>query len=554
MNKKFLPMLFLAIALCLVLVSCTEINGNHTHKFEETIFEPNCKEMGFTQLLCIECGYEMLMDYKPRSTHKGDWQLTKEPTCQSIGTEEKLCLTCNIVFETRSVAKLGHTQGEWTVTKQPTCNEAGEEKIFCKGCSIALESKAINATDEHEFATKITPPTSTEQGYTTYTCKICDFSKKDDYVSIKQETTAYDIYSKVSNAMVRVDAYDKSGRRCSLGSGFFISADGKIATNYHVIDTAYTLKVELYSDKSVHAVARILGYNEAQDVAVIQIDLDNTPHLEISTEPVKVGDVVYTLGSPKGVDNIFTTGMISNPSVTVSGKECIAFTAPISSGNSGGPLLNSEGEVIGINSMKIVDGENFNLAILAKQITDLNLNNPITTEAHYHDKLPDNAFGILAYYIIFNADSISGEQYAICDTIKETSSSVGFDCYFVYDGETGIITLRVYVIKNSKMLYMFELEMSKVSDSYYVYLYDIAAGQYTIEAEAFTAMSANSYYNDFDNLFDIFVFRYVEGDSISPDNMKQVFFMYYQVAMNQFKKLIQNSNTGLLMSHFNFNF
>ncbi len=551
MFKKLLPVLLLFILSALMLSACKD---KHEHNYVETVFPSTCKEMGYTQRLCTDCGDELLYDYKARTGHSGEWQIAKEPTCQAVGTEEKICLTCNIVFETRSVAKLGHISGEWKVTKAPTCKDTGTEKLFCSTCGIDLETKTLEVISDHDFTTNITPPSLDSDGFTTYICKICEFSKKDDYVSINSDLSANDIYNKISNSMVRIDAYDKNGKRISLGSGFFISNDGKIATNYHVVDSAYNLKAVLYSDDSTHTVTNILGYNKSQDVAVIQINLNNTPYLKISNDSVNVGDIVYTLGSPKGVDDIFTSGMVSNSSVTVSGKECIAFTAPISSGNSGGPLVNKNGEVIGINTMKVTDAENFNLAILSKQITSLNLNTPVSPSTHYNNNLSANAFGIFACYIMVNADGTKDDQYIKYTSVKETENNVGFEYYSVYDVEKGELIFRTYIVKNAKRLYMYEFEITKISDNYTIRFYDIKEGQYTIEAIASTKMPAVSYKSDFESLFNIYTFRYIEGDTVPPENMKQIFFLSYQATMNHFKELLANSNTGLAMSHFNINF
>ena len=548
MLKKVIPIIFLIIIAIFALSSCKE---EHEHDYTEMVYPSNCSENGYTQKLCTICGDELLYDFGPKGKHTGDvWIVAKEPTCQTPGSEEKICTTCNKVVDSRPIEKLGHVNGKWTVTKNPTCKDTGTEKLFCSSCGIDLETKTLAVTDEHDFRTVVTAPTTESEGYTTYSCKVCDFSKKDDYVSKIEAPSIEDapltngeIYELVRNAMVRIDAYDKKGHRYSLGSGFFISNDGKIATNYHVIECAYSLKVTLYSDDSTHTVTSVLGYDKDGDVAIIQIEKQNTPYLEISTDPVKTGDTVYTLGSPLGVMDVFTMGTVSNPSVTVGGVDCIALTAPISSGNSGGPLLNADGKVIGINSMTIPDAQNLNFAIKANKITNLNTKSPITVATLYNNTLSDNAFEVLAEdeYIIYVDRSSSGEQ-------------LGYEIYYMLNTETSELTIRLYIVQYSKRLYMAELYLDGIYDEYTYTMYDLSLNQTTIMSLVKVKKPAQNFITDYNNLFDVVTFRYNDSDNPSASYMKQLYFASYQTIMQNLKEYLANSGTGLTMSHFGFNF
>ena len=554
MLKKLIPIFVLLILSVLILSACSD---KCEHNYIETIIPSTCKNNGYTQRLCTGCGDEQIFDYKPLSGHSGEWYVAKEPTCQTVGTEERLCLTCNTIFETRSITKLGHVSGEWKTTKAPTCKNTGEEKLFCNTCGIDLETRVLAVTEEHDFFSEVTPPTISAEGYTTYTCKICDFSKKDDYVpkiEVIEELSASEIYELASKAMVRIDAYDKNGKRFSLGSGFFISNDGKIATNYHVIQGAYSLKAVLYYDNSTHNVTTVLGYNSARDVAVIQINLTNTSHLELSTDEVKTGDTVYTLGSPMGIDNIFSSGIVSNPSKKVSGNECIAFTAPISSGNSGGPLLNNKGQVIGINTMTVTDSQSLNFAVMAKQITNLNTENAITPSALYNKTISENAFELLYLNIMLNAQSVSNDQYIIYTNTPETADNVGTDTYFIADSEKETVTIRTHIVKNGKRLYTTELVLRGVSEKYLFTLYDISLGQYGIESTVNAKSPAKSYEADYEALFNIVTFRYTDTDKVPAENMRQVYFLMYTLTMESLSSYLNRSNTGLNLAHFNFNY
>ena len=555
MIKKLIPIVFLIIITVLLFVSCTN-NGEHVHSYVETVYPANCQEMGYTQKLCTECGDELLTNYKPRSGHAGEnWQITKEPTCQVAGTEGRICDRCNTTFETRIVAKLGHIEGKWVVTKAPTCKTAGTEKLFCNVCGIDLETKTLEVTEEHDFNTKVTPPTTENQGYTTYTCKVCDFTKKDDYVDVietSKEITANDIYQKSSSAMVRVEAYDKNGKHIATGSGFFITADGQIATNYHVIEAAYSLKVKTYSGKA-YDVNRILAYNSEADVAIIEVNVTNASYLTISTEGVKVGDVVYSHGSPRGVDNIFASGIVSNESINVASKDCIAFTAPISPGNSGGPLLNEKCEVVGINTMTILEAQNLNFAIKIKYLTDAQKDaQPIMPAQLYMSKLQENAFDILFTNIVVNAQSVVGDQCVIVYNIPETANEFGFDIYYVADYADDSITVKIYTVKDKKREYCVEFKMYQ--DSYKTFLlYDINLGQYTIESTVNIEKPSLNYSTDFDSLFSVYSFRYTSNDEIPIENMKRFYFGMYRLLVEDMQRYLGESNTGLTMSHLSFN-
>lgn len=139
----------------------------------------------------------------------------------------------------------------------------------------------------------------------------------------------------------------------SLGSGFIISADGYILTNAHVIDGANVVTVKL-TDKREYK-AKVVGADKQSDVAVLKIDASGLPIVKIG-DPAqsKVGQWVVAIGSPYGFDNTVTSGIISAKSRALPDENYTPFIqtdVPVNPGNSGGPLFNLNGEVIGINSM-----------------------------------------------------------------------------------------------------------------------------------------------------------------------------------------------------------
>ncbi|GAB2903638.1 DegQ family serine endoprotease [Paraburkholderia jirisanensis] len=139
----------------------------------------------------------------------------------------------------------------------------------------------------------------------------------------------------------------------SLGSGFIVSSDGYILTNAHVVDGANVVTVKLTDKREFHA--KVVGADKQSDVAVLKIDAKDLPTVKIGDpKQSKVGQWVVAIGSPYGFDNTVTSGIISAKSRSLPNENYTPFIqtdVPVNPGNSGGPLFNLQGEVIGINSM-----------------------------------------------------------------------------------------------------------------------------------------------------------------------------------------------------------
>ena len=156
------------------------------------------------------------------------------------------------------------------------------------------------------------------------------------------------------------------------GTGFFITSNGYIATNCHVVKGFTNIEVTLYSGNVTKA--ELVGYSEADDLAVLKISGINHPAVKVGdSNLVKVGDTAIAIGNPSGSDASWTTtqGIISalDREVVVTGSQSIEeltmiqTDAPVNPGNSGGPLCNDRGEVIGVVTRKLSDYEGIGLAI-----------------------------------------------------------------------------------------------------------------------------------------------------------------------------------------------
>jgi Do/DeqQ family serine protease len=143
-------------------------------------------------------------------------------------------------------------------------------------------------------------------------------------------------------------------KRQALGSGVIVSADGYIVTNHHVIDGADQIKVDLYDNRTLDA--RVIGSDPPSDLAVLKVDASNLPVLALGdSDHVRVGDVVLALGNPLGVGQTVTMGIVSAKGRQTglsngAFEDFLQTDAPINQGNSGGALVSTNSELIGINS------------------------------------------------------------------------------------------------------------------------------------------------------------------------------------------------------------
>ena len=142
-------------------------------------------------------------------------------------------------------------------------------------------------------------------------------------------------------------------KREAMGSGVIISSDGYIVTNNHVVDGADELTVSLSDNREFSA--RIIGADKTTDLALIKIDGKELPAIQIAnSDDVKVGEWVLAIGNPIGLNNTVTAGIISAKARTLGANGVESFIqtdAAINSGNSGGALVNTRGELVGINAM-----------------------------------------------------------------------------------------------------------------------------------------------------------------------------------------------------------
>ncbi|MDR0466205.1 MAG: Do family serine endopeptidase, partial [Deltaproteobacteria bacterium] len=156
----------------------------------------------------------------------------------------------------------------------------------------------------------------------------------------------------------------------SLGSGFIISEDGYLVTNYHVVADADVIRINFQgsSPKNESVVAKLIGSDEETDLALLKVDVkDKLPFLKFGdSDALQVGAWVLAIGNPFGLDHTVTAGILSAKGRNIHSGPFDNFLqtdASINPGNSGGPLINMQGEVVGINTAIIASGQGIGFAI-----------------------------------------------------------------------------------------------------------------------------------------------------------------------------------------------
>jgi serine protease Do len=172
--------------------------------------------------------------------------------------------------------------------------------------------------------------------------------------------SAREIVDASSPAIVRVEAGEDR-----VGTGFILDSSGLIATNLHVIEGESTIKVKLYKDQGEYQVVSIAGIDRGHDLALMRIKpRGNLPVVKLGdSSVVSAGDRIYAIGNPLGMDYSVSDGLISQVRQLSAELTILQISAPISQGSSGGPLFNQFGEVIGVTTMIVTQGQNINLAV-----------------------------------------------------------------------------------------------------------------------------------------------------------------------------------------------
>lgn len=201
--------------------------------------------------------------------------------------------------------------------------------------------------------------------------RTVNITKGDGITQQKIVLTASQISDKVSPSVFYIAVRDENYNLLGSGSGFFISNDGVAVTNYHVIEDTAGARITTINGDNFDVI-NIIAYDAELDVAIIKVSKTSSEGKTVSGFPcvtmadsdkIKAGQTVYALGSPVGLQNTISNGIISNVNQKVDDESFIQITAPISHGSSGGALVDEYGEVLGITSAGIDEAQNIGFAI-----------------------------------------------------------------------------------------------------------------------------------------------------------------------------------------------
>jgi len=173
-----------------------------------------------------------------------------------------------------------------------------------------------------------------------------------------------DLVGPIQKSVVTVINYGVDGDISSIGSGFFISESGILVTNFHVLDGAYSAAIKT-ADGSQYPVTSVLARNQLVDLIKVRVDIAGnrvTPVVLSRVQPA-VADRVFAVGSPMGLEQTVSEGIISAVREMPAGGKVFQLTAPISRGSSGGPVLNLDGKVVGVVTFQVARGQNLNFAV-----------------------------------------------------------------------------------------------------------------------------------------------------------------------------------------------
>lgn len=236
--------------------------------------------------------------------------------------------------------------------------------------------------------------------------------------SQKRAFAAQDVFEIVADTVVGIQTQDGSG------SGVIIDSNGIVATNYHVVGDCFDVIIRL-KDKTQLIGQVVRSYRDV-DLAFVRIALENSPSFLSSTlsstrnrgllcnRPLKVGETVFAIGHPLGLEFTLTQGIVSSTERTINGAKYVQIDASINPGNSGGALYSTYAELLGINTMGLAGAQGLNFAIPANVISE-----------KYKEFLGEHSRGLINYCNTCGHNSGSDKYCEFCGaSIQPRSDAV----------------------------------------------------------------------------------------------------------------------------------
>ncbi|HEV8169313.1 MAG TPA: tetratricopeptide repeat-containing serine protease family protein [Pyrinomonadaceae bacterium] len=181
------------------------------------------------------------------------------------------------------------------------------------------------------------------------------------------------LVKRVKPSVVAIATYDANGEPLMTGSGFFLRP-GQVVTNLHVVRGAVKVEIKTLDGKGkIFPVNGTLAVDEEGDLALLNVDmpLERSRATELARDLPDEGEPIFVIGNPLKLEGSVSDGIVSAVREVPNSYRIIQITAPISHGNSGSPVFNLKGEVIGVVTIKVTNGQNINLAIAAARVAQL---------------------------------------------------------------------------------------------------------------------------------------------------------------------------------------
>jgi len=180
-----------------------------------------------------------------------------------------------------------------------------------------------------------------------------------------------ELVRRIKPSAVAIETFDVRGEKLSRGSGFFIGSD-RVVTNRHVIDNAYRAEVHS-STGSIYPVKGVVAVDAEGDIAILRVEAppNQIRPLSLDRTSPQEGESIVVIGNPFGLEGSVTNGIVSAVRDIPTFGRIIQITAPISPGSSGSPVVNMQGQVIGVATLQITGGQSINFAIPSERISQL---------------------------------------------------------------------------------------------------------------------------------------------------------------------------------------
>lgn len=414
------------------------------HKYDNiTVVTPaDCMHMGLKMYSCIWCGLSYTDTYTT-TEHTIVKDHAVAATCTTDGLSEgSHCGVCQLVFAAQNVIPAtGHKE----VTDdpvEPTCTTEGwTDGTHCETCGEVLRAPEVVAALGHQNIEEILQEaTCLQPGLKRCTCTVCGTVTEGPYEM--PQYTATELYGMALQYVGEIAALDSKGNATAVGVGFVLSSDGVIITNYHVIKNCY--KAQITINNVAYPIVSVLAYDKELDLAVVKIHATGLTTAKICANPLQAGQAVYAIGYPNGLNSTCVEGVIQEAQCLLNGFAYVQHDATISLSNSGGPLLNVYGEVVGINTLTVSGNQGKNLSVFVSELEKLG----------YGAEIP-----LAQFYVTANSPFERLMDLIFAEGKLDKGDTVIYDyftapAYYIiyalgYDADTGIPYVMLYYMDDN---------------------------------------------------------------------------------------------------------